>query len=102
MNDKDCLTKCLNYEGCRIDLNHFESECKTLRAELIAKDKELALLRSDKEALKEHWKETDEELGETQKELALLREVLEEFIINSTIPHTIWQRANKALDKLKE
>ena len=30
----DCMNKCLNYAGCRIDLDHYEEKCKQLQAEV--------------------------------------------------------------------
>ncbi len=40
-----CLTSCVNYEGCRIDLDHFENKCKQLQSDNECLQRELNALR---------------------------------------------------------
>lgn len=63
----DCMNKCLNYAGCKTDLDHFENKCKELEKELKNKDAVIADLQRLSErallCLSEHWDDLTDENG---------------------------------------
>ena len=66
-----CLTSCVNYEGCRIDLDHFENKCKQLQSDNERLQKRVSELEEGlKEAIEiaERWMPIAEQaLGESNE-----------------------------------